>query len=140
MVMVLAPQLLKYVNLIYDIHSNLELLGGAMVHFKSRASTVFDDKLAKLGSRMSDDFVEWQVCGLIPAFRLPDPCFFCWSLVFFWAGGVVSALFACTLVFIFIGLCSVLLFLRRAVCLCSGSCFFVLCVFCLLPAPGGLLI
>ncbi|KAK3229711.1 hypothetical protein Dsin_001592 [Dipteronia sinensis] len=52
---------LKHVNNIYDIRGNLELLGGTVVHFSSRASNFFSDKLAKMGSSLASDFVEWSL-------------------------------------------------------------------------------
>ncbi|KAK3207008.1 hypothetical protein Dsin_021054 [Dipteronia sinensis] len=51
-----------HVNCIYNIRSNLKFLGGE-VKFKSRASNHFADRLAKLGSSIEGDFVEWRDFG-----------------------------------------------------------------------------
>ncbi|KAK1549737.1 hypothetical protein Q3G72_006906 [Acer saccharum] len=48
----------KYVNLIYDIRSKLQKVGGA-VRFFSRSSNHFADRLVKSGSSKSGDCVEW---------------------------------------------------------------------------------
>ena len=53
---------LKQVNLIYDICDNLEAIGGK-VSFSPRDSNQFADMLAKLGSKMTGDFVEWGELG-----------------------------------------------------------------------------
>ncbi|KAK3228043.1 hypothetical protein Dsin_007905 [Dipteronia sinensis] len=46
------------INLIYDIRSNLKLLGGE-VKFRTRSSNQFAEKLAKMGSSKNGDFIEW---------------------------------------------------------------------------------
>ncbi|KAK3210686.1 hypothetical protein Dsin_015392 [Dipteronia sinensis] len=50
---------LSLVNMVYDVRSYLATLGGTVVSFVPRASNSFADSLAKLGSSMSGDFIQW---------------------------------------------------------------------------------
>ena len=52
---------LKYVDLVYDIRNCLVSLGGAVLSFRSRSSNSYADNLAKLGSSMGGDFINWDV-------------------------------------------------------------------------------
>ncbi|KAK3219103.1 hypothetical protein Dsin_013073 [Dipteronia sinensis] len=54
---------LKHVNDIYDIRCFLELLGGTVVCYASRASNSLTDSLTNMGSSMSGDFVECSDFG-----------------------------------------------------------------------------
>ena len=51
---------LKHVNEIYDIRSYMDNVGGINISHHTRASNGFADNLAKMGARMSGDFVEWS--------------------------------------------------------------------------------
>ncbi|KAK2640308.1 hypothetical protein Ddye_028103 [Dipteronia dyeriana] len=53
---------INHVDLIYDIRSSLERFGGKVV-YSLRVSNQFDDRLAKLGSKMLGDFVEFGESG-----------------------------------------------------------------------------
>ncbi|KAK3221278.1 hypothetical protein Dsin_008303 [Dipteronia sinensis] len=50
---------LTHVDRVYDTHSYLGVLGGTIVSYSSRASNSFTDNLAKLGSSIAGDFIQW---------------------------------------------------------------------------------
>ena len=52
---------LKNVDTIYDIRNKLNRMANSVLVFKSRGSNSFTDMLAKRGSNMEDDFLEWSL-------------------------------------------------------------------------------